>query len=396
MTTLDASRREFLSKASAGGAALALGLNAQRALGKDDEVKLGQIGTGGRGRFLLREAVQLAGIRMAAICDLKQDALDRAVKEVRAKGVAVPVTYKDYRQMMEKEKLDGIIIATEVGNHAKVAVPVLEAGYHIFCEKPVDADVERVDKFVKAARKAKGICQIGFQRRYKPGYVEAIEKIKKGMVGNIRFLEGHWKWPRLPGSGHWVTDVEMSGGELVEQAGHHMDVMAWIMNGKNPVRCVSMGGINRKTPLGSVVEDHSYTVFEYGCGALFQYSHLFGVGTRKFIGEKLRAIGDKGGAEIYKIDYKLPGTWKAYNVQGREVPMTDKACDHLTGVKGELLAFAEHCRSKEKVTPASNIESARVATLMSMMGRQAMFDPSKKKFDERVIEWKDLGTTTDP
>jgi len=283
-----------------------------------------------------------------------------------------------------------------VGNHAKVAVPVLDAGFHIFCEKPVDADVERVDKFVKAARAAKGITQIGFQRRYKPGYVEAIEKIQKGMVGKIRFLEGHWKWPRLPGSGHWVTDVKMSGGELVEQAGHHMDVMAWIMKGAHPERCVSVGGVNRRTQLGSVVEDHSFSVFEFGCGALFQYSHLFGVGTRRFIGEKLRAIGDKGGAEIFKIDYKLPGSWKAYDVQGKEKPISDKHCDHITGVKGQLLAFAAHCRKKEKVLPASNIETARIATFMSMMGRQAMFDPSTKKFDERVIEWKDLGTTTDP
>lgn len=395
MNSESLSRRDFLGTSSVGGAALALGLSSQAALGKDQEVTLGFIGTGGRGRFLLKQAAKLPGLRFGAICDLKQSAMDKAMGILQLQEPK-PKQYTDFRKMMENEKLDGIMIATEVGNHAKVAVPVLEAGYHIFCEKPVDADVERVDKFVKAARAAKGITQIGFQRRYKPGYVEAIEKINKGMVGKIRFLEGHWRWPRLPGHGGWVTNLQLSGGELVEQAGHHMDVLSWMMKGAHPERCVSMGGINRRNPHKSLVEDHSYTIFEFPGDVLCQYSHLFGIGTRKFIGEKLRAIGDKGGAEIFKVDYKLPGSWKAYNVQGKEIPISDKRCDHVTGVDGQLLAFAAHCRKKDKVLPASNIETARIATLMSIMGRTAMFDPKSKKFDERVIEWKDLGTTTDP
>ncbi len=388
------SRRDFLGTSSVGGAALALGLSSQAALGKDDEVALGAIGTGGRGRFLLSQAIKQAGIRFAAICDLKQDALDKAMAVFQDERTK-PKTYKDFRKMMETEKLDGIIIATEVGNHAKVAVPVLEAGYHIFCEKPVDADVERVDKFVKAARTAKGITQIGFQRRYKPGYVEAIQKVHGGIVGDVRYLQGYWQWPRMPGGG-WVSDVSMSGGELVEQAGHHMDVMSWLMKGAHPERCVSMGGIMRPNPGTSICEDHSFTVFEFPGGIHCQYSHLFGAGTRRFIGEMLRVYGTKGGAEINKLDYGRPGKWKAYNDQGKEKPITDKTCFHVDGVAAQLLAFAAHCRKKEKVLPASNIETARIATLMSIMGRTAMYNPSTKKFDERVIEWKDLGTTTDP
>ncbi|MBN1342781.1 MAG: Gfo/Idh/MocA family oxidoreductase [Phycisphaerae bacterium] len=394
MTTGELSRRRFLETSSVGGAALALGLSAQAALGKDDEVVLGFIGTGGRGRFLLKQAADLPGIRFGAICDLKQPAMDEAMK-ILAEQPTKPKMYTDFKQMMEKEKLNGIMIATEVGNHAKVAVPVLEAGFNIFCEKPVDADVERVDKFVKAARAAKGITQIGFQRHYKPGYVEAIEKIHAGLVGDIRYLQGYWQWPRLPGGG-WVADVAMSGGELVEQAGHHMDVMAWIMKGQHPERCVSMGGIMRKNPGASTCEDHSFTTFEFPNEILFQYSHLFGAGTRRFIGEMLRVYGSKAGAEINKLDYGRPGGWKAYDEGGKEMPITDKTCDHTEGVTRQILAFADGCRKTEKFLPASNIETARTATLMSIMGRQAMFNPSTKKFDERVIEWKDLGTTTDP
>ncbi len=388
------SRRDFLGTSSVGGAALALGLSSQAAIGKEDEVVLGFIGTGGRGRFLLKQAVKLPGMRFGAICDLKKDALDKAM-EILQEQRGKPKTYTDFRKMIETEKLDGIMIATEVGNHAKVAAPVLEAGYHIFCEKPVDADVERVDKFVKAARAAKGITQIGFQRRYKPGYVEAIQKVHAGLVGDVRYLQGHWQWPRLPGGG-WVADVSMSGGELVEQAGHHMDVMTWIMKGQHPERCVSMGGMMRPNPGDSICEDHSFTTFEFPGGIHCQYSHVFGAGTRRFIGELLRVYGTKGGAEINKLDYGRPGKWKAYDPQGKEKPITDKTCYHVDGVTAQILAFAASCRKGVKELPACNIETSRIATFMSMMGRMAMFNPSTKKFDERVIEWKDLGTTTDP
>jgi len=393
MTTQHLSRREFLGTSTVGGAAAVLGLSSVTALGKDDEVVLGAIGTGGRGRYLLERAVKLPGIRFGAICDLKQTALDAAMKVLEEQEVK-PKTYTDFRQMIEKEKLHGIIIATEVGNHAKVAVPCLEAGINILCEKPLDASVDRVDAFVKAARASKGITMIGFQRRYKPGYVEAIEKIHNGVVGKINYLQGHWKWQRFPGGG-WVSDINMSGGELVEQAGHHMDVMSWIMKGAHPERCVGMGGILRPNPSGSLTEDHSFTVFEFPGGIHFQYSHLFGAGTKRFCGEMLRVHGDKAGAEIYRLDYGRVGSWKLYDDEGREFPLTDKTCEHVEGTTNQIAAFAAHCRKGTKELPASNIETGRVATLMCLMGRMAMCKPGSDKFEERVIEWKDLGTTTD-
>ena len=65
----------------------------------------------------------------------------------------------------------------------------------------------------------------------------------------------------------------------------------------------------------------------------------------------------------------------------------------MAGAVNEMVAFAEHCRKGGK--PASGIENARLATLMAIMGRKAMFNEKTWKFDERVIDWKDLGTTTD-
>src|SRR5690606_4149158 len=121
--------------------------------------------------------------------------------------------YTEFEKLLEKENLDGCIVATEVGNHAKCVIPVLESGIHCFSEKPMESNVEKVDAIVKAARKAKGIYQVGFQRRYAPGFQEAIKFIHDGKLGKIRLMQGMWQWDWSVGG--WVGDADMSGGELV-------------------------------------------------------------------------------------------------------------------------------------------------------------------------------------
>jgi len=373
------------------GAALAMGLKARSAFAQaDDAVRWGVIGTGHRARYLLGHIADRPDIRIAALCDLKPEAIEQTMKIV---GSHRPNTYTDFRRMLDREKLDGVLVVTRPAQHAEVAVPVLEAGFNVFCEKPLETTVEKVDRFVKAARKAKGICQIGMQRRYKPGYIEAIGKIHQGAVGKIRFLQAHWKWTWKLGGG-WVTDVAMSGGELVEQAVHHMDVALWLMKQQQPLRVVSMGGVMRDNPNHSVVEDHSSTTFEFPGGVKFQYTHLFHVGTSKFTGELIRVYGETGGAQLKRDGYfNTVGQWIAYDAKGKETILSKGSCDHVEGVVRELLGFARCCRTGER--PACDIEVARQAALMGIMGRMAMFDPSKGRFDPRVITWKDLGTTTD-
>jgi len=216
------SRRDFLQKTALGASAFVVGSSVRTtAQSSDDSVVLAIIGVGGRGTHLLRKIVNVPGVRFAGVCDLIEYKVRRG-QEIAAKSK--PNGYRDFRRMLDKEKMDGVIVATEIGNHAKCVIPVLEAGLHCFSEKSMDSTVEKVDAIVKAARKAKGIYQIGFQRRYNPGFIAAIGKIHAGAIGEITFMQGQWHWPWSVGG--WVLDVNMSGGELVEQACHHMDVMS--------------------------------------------------------------------------------------------------------------------------------------------------------------------------
>lgn len=393
MRRSDLTRRDFLHQSAVGAGALALGMGARRTYAASDEVVLGFIGLGGRGRgTLLKKCTRIPGVRIGAVCDLvtsKVAESQEIAKRDKPKG------YTDFREMMDKEKLDGIVIATEVGNHAKVAVPVLEAGYHVFCEKPLDTSVERIDRLTRAARKAKGILQVGFQRHYNVGYAAAIEKIHSGELGEPSFLQGHWHWPWEIGTGHWINDMDIGGGELIEQAGHHMDVMAWVMKYQHPLECVAMANIKRD--IGgiekTVSEDHSAVTFRFPGGAVFSYTHLFWC-PEAFSSEQMWVYGQHWGVDLVKSELYVKG--KAQPIG--ESSIEGGVANWGKGTNEELDAFVENIRNGGKEKPLSNIETARVATLMCIMGRQAFRDVSKRGNDFRsvVVKWEDLGTTTDP
>ncbi len=86
---------------------------------------------------------------------------------------------------------------TEPNAHAKVVVPVLEAGYNCFGEKPMDITVEAIDAVTAAARKAKGFYQIGTQRRSHPTYQAMMKFIQDGLMGAPSFLQGGWHWSAI-------------------------------------------------------------------------------------------------------------------------------------------------------------------------------------------------------
>jgi predicted dehydrogenase len=376
-------RRDFLQKTALGASAFAAGIGAARGAEKKEEVVLGIIGVGGRGSRLLKYASQTEGVRIGAVCDLLTD---RVAAGQRIAERHKPKGYTEFREMLAKEKLDGVIIATEVGNHAKVYVPVLEAGFNVFGEKPLETHVEKVDAIVKTARKAKGIFQVGFQRRYNDGFVKGMERLHSGTLGRVLFLQGHWHFPG--GFGKWVVDVDMSGGRLVEQACHHMDVFAWTMKNQHPLECVGMAvtTIEHKNPPKYVSEDHSGLVFRFPGDVIFSYTHLCNA-PDVWCGEKLWVYGEHWGMDLSKSELYMP--------EGKVEQFADPS-DFYKGEDIQLAAFAHNIRKGGKDKVLSNVETARVATLMAIMGRTAFRNLEKNVFEPRVVKWEDLKSTTEP
>ena len=380
------SRRNFIKKSSIGVSAIALGTRgAAKGFPANEKVQLGWIGIGRRCTGLMKHMNKSTGHRTVAVCDLKPDRIEVG-KKIMAKDK--PKGYKDFRKMMENEKMDAILVATEPNNHAPLVIPVLEAGYHCFAEKPMDTTVEKVDAIVKTARKAKGFYQIGTQRRYSPSYLKAMPIILSGKIGKITFMQGQYHWT-------WITaklDGERDGWGLVEQACHHMDIMCWAMGEKQPITCVSMGYNQLNNPPKTFRESHSATAFKFPDGQIFSYTHLFHL-PYHFQDEKLWVICEKAGID-------LPAGMMFWRAEHKKENPNEKIAeasgkDWGTGQVDQLIDFVDNIKTGGKRIPNANVETGRISTMMSIMGRTAMIDFEKNAFEPRVIKWKDLGSSTD-
>jgi predicted dehydrogenase len=392
-------RRQFVKGTVATASAVALSTSGvARGFPANEKVQLGWIGIGSRWRGLANNMLaHCPDARTAAVCDLIPDKVDNGKKVFERDK---PAGYTDFRQMMEKEKLDGILVITQPSKHAEVVVPVLEAGFHCFAEKPMDTTVEKVDAIVKAARKAKGFYQIGTQRRYSPMHLEAMRRINGGEFGKVLFMQGEWHWSWRPGT----RVVERDGGFLVEQASHHTDVMAWAVGDRAPVSCSSSGRAVIELPDGPNVnnEQQSATAWTFPGGEIFSYTHLTYL-PLKFTNEKLWVFCEKAGVDashgvLYRMspEERPPGKGDEELIaESAEQFAEDPKGDWGKGTMEELQAFVANVKEGGKRMPTANVETGRVATLMTIMGRMAMINAAKNRFEPSTIQWKDIGTTTD-
>ncbi len=377
------SRRNFMQTTSVGATTLAFTFP-QRVMGANDRIQLAVIGTGGRGTRLLQAITNIPDYHVAAICDLRPERMERAA-DVCSKYEPAVRKYQDFRKMLDKEKLDACIVATEEANHAKCVVPVLEAGLHCFSEKPMDTTVEKVDRVVKAARKAKGIYQIGFQRHYIPTFQKCIQHIHEGGMGKITFMQGMWHW--TGGVGPRYLDMDLAGTWFLAQACHHVDAMMWVMDWQKPDHCCAMAEttVEHANPPKHCAEDHSTIMYQFPNDAVFSYTHLMNC-CEEFTGEKLWVYAEKGGIDLPAgMKYPRPEMGEPERL-GEAVSTWDD------GTYEELEAFARHIKNNEK--PLSNVETGRLSTLMGIMAGKAMYNRAQREFEPTMVTWDDLGSTT--
>lgn len=396
--TPNLSRRAFLKTSALGASAVALGApGVARGFPANEKVKLGWVGIGGRCAGLMDLMLKhVPDARNVAVCDLIPERVEHGKKVFERDK---PNGYTDLRRMIEKEKLDGILVVTEPCNHAVVVVPILEAGIHCFAEKPMDTTVEKVDAITRAARKAKGVIyQIGTQRRYSPPHLAGIELIHGGTLGKVMFMQGHWHWahrPKVP------RNVARDGGMLVEQACHHTDIMSWVMRDQPPATCVAIARTELPTPEGPRVhnEQQSATIWQWPGGEIFSYTHLLWL-ARRFQTEQLDVHCQKGGVDLahgamYWADHTPENAAKSPD-ELKDQFADDPRGDWGMGTKEELQAFVANIKADGKLPINANVETGRIATLMCIMGRMAAINLEKNVYEPRVIRWKDLGSTTDP
>lgn len=207
-------RRSFVRTSTALGAAAAAAplLAPSRILGANERLNIGVIGVGGRGES---DLAGVASENIVALCDVDEARLGTAA----AKHPAAK-TYVDYRQLLEQDDLDAVVVATPDHHHAPATVRALRRDLHVYCEKPLTHTVEEARLITKLTAEKKLATQMGTQNHEHPGYLRLVELLQSGAIGDV--TEVHVITDR-PGR-WWPQGLDKPSGKPPIPAGFHWDL----------------------------------------------------------------------------------------------------------------------------------------------------------------------------
>jgi len=269
-------------------------------------LRVGIVGTGSIGMIHLATYQRIAGYRVTAVCDIRETVLE----EAKAKSGAA--AFKDYRKLVKQKDVDLVAVSTPNSLHAPVAVAALEAGKHVFLEKPMAYDVKAAKRVIAARDKSKKKVQIGVCQRFRGDAQMLKAHIEAGELGRIYFAKcGYLRRSGIPGMGSWFTTYkESGGGPIVDLGVHALDLTMWLMDNFKPVsvtackyaefgpRGLGAGGWGTPVPDGPFdVEDLAAALirFENGATVFLEVSWAAHVGAGKFYS---LILGDKAGCEL--------------------------------------------------------------------------------------------------
>lgn len=201
------SRRGFINSSVAAG--LALSIRPFRRL-ENAKFKTALIGSGWWGMNILREAMRAGASRIAALCDVDDNQLGPAVKEVARLTGEQPKSYRDYRELLAREKPEIVIVATPDHWHPLVTIAALRAGAHVYVEKPIGHTINEGRAMVKAARAAGRVVQVGTHRRVSPHNLSGMQFLKSGKAGRIGMVRAFVHYGGGPGE--MIADSEPPAG----------------------------------------------------------------------------------------------------------------------------------------------------------------------------------------
>ena len=288
------SRRKFVAQsATTVGAAIAATLPISRSAwaAGSDEIKIGLVGCGGRGSGAAAQALRADdGNKLVAVADAFEDRLNIGLstlqKQPDIKDRVVVDSEKqfvgfDAYQRVIDSGVDVVLLATPPHFRPMQLRACIEAGKHVFAEKPVAVDGPGVRSVLETTElaKQKGLYIVsGLNTRYSGKAQEFMKRIHEGAIGDIvtmhaaRYANGVWTRARQPGMSemeyqmrNWYYFTWLSGDFNVEQFVHQLDQMAWANGGKYPERCYGTGGRQVRTgPDHGHIYDHFETTFDYG------------------------------------------------------------------------------------------------------------------------------------
>jgi predicted dehydrogenase len=270
--SLALTRRRFIRNSAIAGGVLAVAPFV-RAADPAKKFRTALIGCGWWGKNILKEAIASGRVKVVGLCDVDSNGREVTAEQVNDLNGDTPKTYNDFRELLEKEKPEIVLIATPDHWHALQTIAAVKAGAHVFVEKPTGHTVNESRAMLRAARESGRIVQVGLHRRIGPHHVSGMKFLKSGAVGDVGMVrifahgsggkerpsansqppEGmDWDlWcgpaPKRPFNqklhpGGWRNFLDYGNGQLGDWGVHWLDQVLWWSEEKYPKRVFCSGG----------------------------------------------------------------------------------------------------------------------------------------------------------
>jgi predicted dehydrogenase len=411
-------RREFLKTGTAAAVGTLVYGGSLVQAEPQEKIRVGLIGCGGRGTGAAMDCVEASpDVVITAMGDLFPDGLAGSLQTLQQKlptanlGVTPETCFTgfDSYQKVVNAGVDMVLLAAPPFFRPQHLQAAVEAGKHVFMEKPVAVDPAGVRSVIasseRAAQKKLGIVA-GTQRRHQKHYVEIMKRVRAGDIGDIVAGECHWRmgalWVERAAQNwadrtakqwsdmewqvrNWLFTVWCSGDHIVEQHVHNLDIINWAI-GDHPVKCVGMGGRAARTePMYGNVYDHFAVEYEYANGARILSMCRQTAGAMDSVFE--RVVGTKGFAYTDSADGYIKGENPYSTDKESPNPYVQEHADLIASIKAGA--------------PLNEGKQVAESTLTAIMGRMSAYtgrtvswdwamETSKLDLTPPHFEWKEL------
>ena len=223
-------------------------------------IRVGVIGAGRIGKIHAENlATRIPGVVVSAIADINQQAA-----QALAEKLHVANAFSDYRKIIEDKNIDAVAVCSSTDTHADLIIAAANAGKHVFCEKPVDHSLDRIDKAINAVSKAGVQCQIGFNRRFDPNFKKLHDLVQTGKIGDLHILRITSRDPAPPPAEY----VKLSGGMFLDMTIHDFD-MARFLSGSEVEEVYAIGEVRVDPAIGAAGDiDTAVITLKFANGAI--------------------------------------------------------------------------------------------------------------------------------
>ena len=332
-------------------------------------VNVGVIGAGRIGKLHAEHlAYRVPNASILAIADVRLDAAERCAAEFQ-----IPSAVQDHRKIMENPDIEAVVICSSTDTHAQMIEEAAAAGKHIFCEKPIDLDLARIDRALEAVGKAGVKLQVGFNRRFDPNFKRVREMVAAGRIGTPHILRITSRDPAPPP----IEYVKVSGGIFLDMTIHDFDMARYLI-GSEVTEIYAAGGVMVDPEIGEAGDiDTVVITLRFANGVIGTIDN-----SRKAVYGYDQRVEVFGSAGMVAVSNNTPDTAVYSNADGvhSSLPLFFFVERYTDSYIAEMRAFVE-CIQQDKTPPVTGMDG-RIPVVMGYAARKSYQENRPVKLSE--------------